>query len=136
MQSWYDTVYMPMVEAIRRYGVLEHFPTRTETDLYLDCASSGRTAPALRSGAAEATPRSAPSRRSTAGDRWKSGQGGLRFGLQRLRSGRTAVGDERGRVRVSRRHDAGEIHAGRGRKERAQDDADEAGDDLMSTATP
>lgn len=33
--SWRDTVYRPTVEAIRRSGVLEAFPGRTETDLYL-----------------------------------------------------------------------------------------------------
>jgi hypothetical protein len=33
--SWYDHVYMPVVEAIRKYGLMEHFPERTETDLYL-----------------------------------------------------------------------------------------------------
>jgi hypothetical protein len=32
---WYDQVYMPLVEAIRKTGVLEKFPNRTETDLYL-----------------------------------------------------------------------------------------------------
>ena len=33
--SWYDHVYVPVVEAIRRYHLLEHFPGRTEADLYL-----------------------------------------------------------------------------------------------------
>lgn len=33
--SWRDKVYRPMIEAIRRSGVLEEFPGRTETDLYL-----------------------------------------------------------------------------------------------------
>jgi len=32
---WYDVVYMPVVEVIRRLGVLRRFPGRTETDLYL-----------------------------------------------------------------------------------------------------
>jgi hypothetical protein len=32
--SWYDNVYMPMVELIRKYGVLSLFPGRTEADLY------------------------------------------------------------------------------------------------------
>jgi len=32
---WYDTVYMPVVEAIRERGILRDFPGRTETDLYL-----------------------------------------------------------------------------------------------------
>lgn len=32
--SWYDNVYMPMIELIRKYDVLEFFPGRTEADLY------------------------------------------------------------------------------------------------------
>jgi hypothetical protein len=33
--SWRDAVYRPMVDAIRRSGIMEEFPQRTETDLYL-----------------------------------------------------------------------------------------------------
>lgn len=33
--SWRDHVYLPMIEVIRRSGILEEFPGRTETDLYL-----------------------------------------------------------------------------------------------------
>jgi hypothetical protein len=33
--SWYDNVYTPVVEAIRKYNLLEQFPGRTEADLYL-----------------------------------------------------------------------------------------------------
>jgi hypothetical protein len=32
--SWYDNVYMPMIELIRNYNVLDRFPGRTEADLY------------------------------------------------------------------------------------------------------
>ena len=32
---WYDTVYMPIVEAIREHHILDDFPGRTEADLYL-----------------------------------------------------------------------------------------------------
>jgi len=32
---WYDTVYLPVVEIIRERGILQDFPGRTETDLYL-----------------------------------------------------------------------------------------------------
>lgn len=32
---WYDTVYLPVVEVIRERGLLQDFPDRTETDLYL-----------------------------------------------------------------------------------------------------
>jgi hypothetical protein len=33
--SWYDRVYLPLVEGIREAGVLKEFPERTEADLYL-----------------------------------------------------------------------------------------------------
>lgn len=33
--SWYDNVYMPMVEAIRKCDLLDEFPNRTEADLYV-----------------------------------------------------------------------------------------------------
>jgi hypothetical protein len=35
VQNWYDTVYLPVVETIRKLGVLQEFEGRTETDLYL-----------------------------------------------------------------------------------------------------
>jgi hypothetical protein len=33
--SWYDNVYLPIVRTIRDQDILEEFPDRTETDLYL-----------------------------------------------------------------------------------------------------
>lgn len=33
--SWYDQVYLPVVQVIREQGVIKEFPRRTETDLYL-----------------------------------------------------------------------------------------------------
>lgn len=33
--SWYDQVYLPMVTAIRESELLDEFPDRTETDLYV-----------------------------------------------------------------------------------------------------
>lgn len=33
--SWYDYVYYPMVEIIRKRKILDNFPKRTEADLYL-----------------------------------------------------------------------------------------------------
>jgi len=35
VRSWRANVYEPMIEIIRRSGVMEQFPGRTETDLYL-----------------------------------------------------------------------------------------------------
>jgi nucleotide-binding universal stress UspA family protein len=42
-QSWYDTIYIPLAEAIRDRGLLRWFPNRTITDLYL-WISENRTA--------------------------------------------------------------------------------------------
>ncbi|HEX6291606.1 MAG TPA: hypothetical protein VFZ66_20650 [Herpetosiphonaceae bacterium] len=33
--SWYDTVYLPLVQMIRQHNILQQFPGRTEADLYL-----------------------------------------------------------------------------------------------------
>lgn len=33
--SWYDNIYLPVVDAIHRHKLLESFPNRTEADLYL-----------------------------------------------------------------------------------------------------
>jgi hypothetical protein len=33
--SWYDYIYKPMAEVIRKRKILDHFPKRTEADLYL-----------------------------------------------------------------------------------------------------
>lgn len=35
VESWYETVYRPMIETIARSRILQHFPGHTETDLYL-----------------------------------------------------------------------------------------------------
>jgi nucleotide-binding universal stress UspA family protein len=32
---WYDQVYLPIIKIIRERGILDHFPQRTVTDLYL-----------------------------------------------------------------------------------------------------
>jgi hypothetical protein len=33
--SWYDNFYLPFVELIREHNILEEFPGRTESDLYV-----------------------------------------------------------------------------------------------------
>jgi hypothetical protein len=35
VQSWYDTIYLPMIATIRQLDILRDFPGRTEGDLYL-----------------------------------------------------------------------------------------------------
>lgn len=32
---WYDHIYLPAIEIIKNYGILEKFPNRTKTDLYI-----------------------------------------------------------------------------------------------------
>jgi uncharacterized ParB-like nuclease family protein len=34
-QDWYHNVYMPLIGRIRDSGIVKHFPSRTEADLYL-----------------------------------------------------------------------------------------------------
>lgn len=34
-ESWYDRLYLPVIETIRALGILREFPNRTETDLYV-----------------------------------------------------------------------------------------------------
>ena len=34
--SWYDNVYLPVAEVIRKHNILEHFPGWTEADLYVE----------------------------------------------------------------------------------------------------
>ena len=129
VQSWYDTVYMPMVEAIRRYGVLEHFPTRTETDLYLWIAHH-REELAQRYGLAPLSPDTAVSTFAEvySGRPLESAVKGLRFGLQRAFGlDERPLGMSEDEYESARaRHDAGEITLAEA-EERAQDD-DAAGD--------
>ena len=35
VDSWYDTLYLPLAQEIREHNVMERFPGRTEADLYL-----------------------------------------------------------------------------------------------------
>ncbi|MEW5957959.1 MAG: universal stress protein [Chloroflexota bacterium] len=35
VSHWYDHVYLPVIQLIRERGILQDFPNRTETDLYL-----------------------------------------------------------------------------------------------------
>jgi hypothetical protein len=41
--SWYDTVYLPVVDAIRLHDILAQFPGRTEADLYVWIMQHRRT---------------------------------------------------------------------------------------------
>lgn len=112
VQSWYDTVYMPMVEAIRRYGVLEHFPDRTEADLYLWIVHH-REELAQRYGLAPLSPDTAVTTFNEvySGRPLESAVKGLRLGLQRAFGlDERPLGMSDDEYELSRaRHDAGEI---------------------------
>jgi hypothetical protein len=34
-EIWYESIYLPAIEIVNSYGLLEKFPERTETDLYI-----------------------------------------------------------------------------------------------------
>jgi hypothetical protein len=34
-QIWYEKIYLPAIEIIKNYGILDNFPNRTKTDLYV-----------------------------------------------------------------------------------------------------
>lgn len=127
VQSWYDTIYMPMVEAIRRYGVLEHFPGRTEADLYLWIAHH-REELAQRYGLAPLSPDTAVSTFSEvySGRPLESAVKGLRLGLQRAFGlDERPLGMSEDEYEDARaRHDAGEISLAEA-EERAEADDEE-----------
>ncbi len=109
--SWYDHVYCPLVEAIRRYRLLEQFPGRTEADLYLWIARH-REALAARYGLAPLSPDAAVSTFAQVHSErplartWK----GARLTLHRALGDRKPLGLSDEEFRELRlRHDAGEI---------------------------
>lgn len=109
--SWYDSVYMPIVDAIRRYELLKDFPQRTEADLYLWIAYH-RERLAREYDLAPLTPETAVTTFAhTYSDgllerTWK----GLRQGFHRLFVDETPLGmSEEEFEQLRARHDAGEI---------------------------
>ena len=113
--SWYDNVYMPMIEAIRHYDVLDQFPERTETDVYLWIAHH-REQISQRYGLAPLSPDVAVATfREVHSERLlertvKSVRLGLHraFGLTETPLGMT----EEEYLEARKRHDAGEISLG------------------------
>jgi hypothetical protein len=109
--SWFDNVYMPVVEAIRKYDLLKDFPRRTEADLYLWVAYH-RERLAREYDLAPLDPETAVvTFAETYSDgllerTWK----GLRRGLHRLFVDEVPLGMSEGEFEELRaRHDAGEI---------------------------
>ena len=109
--SWYDNIYIPVVESIRRHNLLESFPGRTEADLYLwiayhreQLAKQYDLAP-LSAEAAVATFAETHSERAI-----ESAMQGLKLGIRRLFGGldRPLGMSSEEFADARARHDAGE----------------------------
>lgn len=112
--SWYDTVYLPVVDAIRKYDLLAHFPGRTEADLYLWVVHH-RERLAQHYGLAPLDPDTAVTTfAETHSERpLERTVQGLRMGLHRLWPAEPPLGMSKEQFRTLReRHDAGEISIG------------------------
>jgi len=110
--SWYDNVYLPVVEAIRKYNLLEEFPHRTEADLYLWIAHH-REELSLEYGLAPLSPDEAV---STFAEVYSESfvqrtMKGLRLGLRKVfnRDDRPLGMSEETYQELRSRHEAGEI---------------------------
>jgi hypothetical protein len=111
VSSWYDNVYMPVVESIRQYRLLANFPRRTEADLYLWIAYH-RERLAREYDLAPLDPETAVATfAETYGDNlWGRTWKGLRQGLHRLFIDEIPLGmSEEEFEELRARHDAGEI---------------------------
>jgi hypothetical protein len=110
--SWYDNVYLPVVQAIRDYDLMAHFPERTEADLYLWIAHH-RERLAKAYGLAPLTPQAAVATFAEVHSDMLLERTfkGLRVGLARiLGQGDRPLGMSEEEFREARaRHDAGEI---------------------------
>lgn len=109
--SWYDHVYMPVVEAIRKYHLLTNFPRRTEADLYLWIAYH-RERLAREYDLAPLDPETAVTTfaESYGDNLWEGAWKGLRQGLHRLFTDEIPLGmSEEEFEELRARHDAGEI---------------------------
>ncbi|MEZ4618408.1 MAG: hypothetical protein R2867_23235 [Caldilineaceae bacterium] len=112
--SWYDTVYLPVADAIHKHELLEQFPGRTEADLYLWVVHH-RERLAGQYGLAPLDPdTSVTTFAETHSERpLERTLQGLRMGLHRIWSGEKPLGmsdDEFYRLR--QRHENGEISIG------------------------
>ena len=111
VMSWYDTIYIPMVEAIRRYDLLREFPERTEADLYL-WITKHREELAERYGLAPLSPETAVATfaQTHSANPVQRTLKGLKLGLHRTLGDEKPLGmsdEEFAQARA--RHDAGEL---------------------------
>jgi len=113
--NWYDTIYMPVVDAITKQNALEHFPSRTEADLFL-WISHHRERLSAHYALAPLTPEMAVSTFAETNSERPIEQAvrGVRQRLQRIIGGNNIPfgmsNDEFAELR--RRHDAGEVSLG------------------------
>jgi hypothetical protein len=118
--SWYDNVYLPMVEAIREYDLMRNFPERTEADLYMWIAHH-RERLAAAYGLAPLSPAAAV---ATFAQVYSDALiqrtvKGLLLGLHRVLGDDRPLGMSEEEFRESRaRHDAGEISLGEAEQHR------------------
>lgn len=112
--SWYDTVYQPVVEEIQQSKLLDHFPERTEADLYLWIVHH-RERLATTYGLAPLDPKTAVSTfAETHSERpLERTLQGLRLGIHRLwDDGRPLGMSQEEFEHLRHRHDAGELSIG------------------------
>ncbi|HRW11429.1 MAG TPA: hypothetical protein P5121_40300 [Caldilineaceae bacterium] len=112
--SWYDTVYLPVTQAIHKSKLLEHFPDRTEADLYLWVVHH-RERLAMLYGLAPLDPETAVTTfAETHSERpLERTLQGLRLGFHRLWDDGKPLGMSKEEFeRLRHRHDAGELSLG------------------------
>ncbi len=116
--SWYENVYLPVVDAIRNFDLLAQFPGRTEADLYLWVVLH-RERLAEHYGLAPLDPHTAVTTfaETHSEQLWRRTVQGVRQGIHQLWDGSKPLGmsDEKFR-RLRERHDAGELSVGEARQ--------------------
>ncbi len=133
--SWYDNVYCPIVSMIHKYNLLEHFPRRTEADLY-GWIVMHREALAEEYGLAPLSPEAAVSTFAQAYSErpLEHVVQELRLGLRRVfGQNRIPLGMSEEEFRKSRaRHDAGELTLLEAERKRGKRDCTDAESDVAS----
>lgn len=112
--SWYDGVYLPVAQAIRKSELLSHFPDRTEADLYLWIAHHRERLAAMY----ELAPLDAETAVTTFAETHSERPlertlQGLKIGIHRLWDDGKPMGMSKEVFEyLRRRHDAGELSLG------------------------
>jgi hypothetical protein len=128
VESWYDNIYMPVIQAIRKYGLMEQFPNRTEADLYLWIAHH-REGLARTYGLAPLSAEAAVATfaQSHSDKPLEKTVKGLRLGIHRALGHEEPLGMTQAEYQNARdRHDAGEISLSEAEEKEHGDEATEA----------